>query len=99
MVLSYVRELLARRRARKAAELVCRTLRPRDSVHGSWICADESARYVVRVFCGERGVVGLPPWRECLLFSVEKGSNAVELIVEDSTYRPVIGPDNSGATP
>jgi hypothetical protein len=82
----------ARRRPRTAAELACRALRPGERLHGSWVCADEAGRYVVRLFCGERRelAVKLPPWRECLVFFVKKGTQVAELIVDDGPYRPVI---------
>jgi hypothetical protein len=80
----------ARRRACKVAGDLCRDLRPGEPVLGTSICANESDRYVVRVFCGQRTEeeprTG-PGLRECLIVSVKKGSDLAELITEDSAYR------------
>jgi hypothetical protein len=83
----------ARRRACKVAGDLCRELRPGEPILGESICANEDDRYVVRVFCGQRAEARAqmgPPWRECLIVSVKKGSNLAELITEDAAYRPTI---------
>jgi hypothetical protein len=56
------------------------------------ICADESERYVVRVFVGLRGQNQrmLPPWRECLIFGVRKDGDPSAVLVEDARYQPVL---------
>jgi hypothetical protein len=62
-------------------------------VVGTEICANEGDRYVVRVFCGHRAEAPAeksPPWRECVIVSVKKGSERAELMAEDAAYRPTI---------
>jgi hypothetical protein len=83
----------ARRRACKVAGDLCRDLRPGEPILGTTICANESDRYVIRVFCGQRAEEEPsmhPGWRECLIVSVKKGSDQAELITDDAGYRPVI---------
>ena len=57
------------------------------------ICADEEARFVVRVFVGRRDDLGpakLPPWRECPILAVPKDGGLPSLLVDDARYRPTI---------
>jgi hypothetical protein len=83
----------ARRRAREVASHLCRQLLPGEPVLGTWICANESDRYVVRVFCGQQADATAsrePGWRECLIVAVKKGSDVAQLITDDAEYRPTI---------
>jgi hypothetical protein len=83
----------ARGRARELAQESCRRLRPGEPILGTWLCANEPERYVVRVFLGERTgdpVKGLPRWRECLIFAVNKDCTVAELVNNDERYRPVV---------
>ena len=80
----------ARRAARDTAEAACRALRPGEWIMGTWLCAEEADRYVVRVFCGRRGdtEVRMPPWRECVVFAVAKATFAANVIEDDEPYEP-----------
>jgi hypothetical protein len=57
---------------------------------GASVCADEAERYVVRVFCGRRDLPPgpQPPWRECLVFAVARGTFAANPVENDMPYRP-----------
>jgi len=82
----------AKARAKAAATEACRALLPMEPILGTWICADETDRYVVRVFCGHRPPSGekLPPWRECVIFAVTKDTHTAQRLTDDEQYRPVI---------
>ena len=58
---------------------------------GTWLCAEETDRYVVRVFCGlraEEPVRRMPPWRECIVFAVTKQTFVASVVVDDEANRP-----------
>jgi len=91
----------ARKRALVLAEDLGRRLRPTEPIWNVALRADEDTRYVVLVFCGNAykdPVVCLrPPWRECLIVAVAKGSEIAELsaeLIEDAEeaqpYQPII---------
>jgi len=86
--------MYARSQAQKVVRDLCRSLLPEEPILGTVICADEADRYVVRVFFGDRPFSAetymLPPWKECLIFAVTKNSYAVEQIIDDRKYDPVI---------
>ena len=93
MLRTWVAGFRALRRAHKVAGELCQQLRPDDPVLATVICANESDRYIVRVFCGHRTEAQIdrhPGWRECLIISVKKGSDVVELVADDAKYRPTI---------
>lgn len=77
--------------ARRAAERLCAALFPGEPRHGSWVCADEPERFVVRVFCGDRAgsPARLPPWRECVVVAVDKATLTAERVADDGPYRPL----------
>lgn len=79
-------------RARRIAEALCKATYPDEPVHGSWIGANEPARFVVRVFYGQRPLTyeKLPPWRGCLIVAVDKTTLAAAPIENDEPYRPVL---------
>ena len=88
VVFDYFRGL----KARRVAEQFCQQSHPDEPLHGSWICANEPTRFVVRVFVGQREFTGtmLPPWRVCLIVAVDKTTLAAEIITDDALYRPVL---------
>ena len=81
-------------RARRLAEQFCGTLHQEESIHGSWVCANEPARFVVRVFYGHRTLVPdllpAPAWGRCIIVAVDKMTWATEQIIEDKQYRPIL---------
>ena len=81
-----------RRNAKREAVRLCRRLNSDDPVLGSVVCADETDRYIVRVFFGLRPASNLlfPPWRDCLIVAVDKESLAAERVVDDRRYDPVL---------
>lgn len=92
-MLSYFNGLCARRRA----EALCQQTNPAEPLLGSWICANEPGRFVVRVFYGQREWTSevatmMPPWRDCLIVAVDKASlHAVPVEGEDAApYQPVL---------
>jgi hypothetical protein len=93
MLRTWIAGFRARKRAHKVAGALCQQLRPDDPILATVICANEADRYIVRVFCGHRTEARIdrhPGWRECLIISVKKGSDVVELITDDAKYRPTI---------
>jgi hypothetical protein len=80
-------------RARRLAEQLCGQLYAEEPVQGSWVCASEPTRFVVRVFCGHRMTpiaTMMPPWERCVIVAVDKGTWATEQVIEDALYRPVL---------
>ncbi len=74
-ILSYFKGL----RVRRVAEALCQQTYPCEPMLGSWICADEPGRLVVRVFYGQRQWTGetvtmMPPWCDCLIVAVDKAT-------------------------
>jgi hypothetical protein len=84
----------ARQRALALAEDLGRRLRPGEPIWGVALRAEEDARYVVRVYCGD-GYKPIartgPPWRECLIIAVSKdGQTPAQWLEDAGPYRPVI---------
>ena len=81
-------------RARRLAEQLCRELYPGEPLQGSWICANEPTRFVVRVFCGHEvrttPYFMLPPWKICVIVAVHKTTLAAEQIIDDTPYHPIL---------
>ena len=88
-MLHFLAKLRDRKRACALAEKACLVTRPQEPIYASQIYADRPDRFIVRVFCGRRSasVYLMPPWKECLVFAVVKGSNAVEELT-DERYHP-----------
>jgi hypothetical protein len=91
MLASLFSRFFLRRRARAQAEAACRRLRPGAPIVGTWLCAEEPERFVVRVFCGTRAEsLRAPQWNECLVFAVTPDAARAELLVDDVAYRPTV---------
>lgn len=87
-MLSYFRGL----RARRAAEALCKQVHPDELIQGSWICASETNRFIVRVFYGQREQTAtmLPPWRECFIVAVNKTTLYAAPVGDETPYRPIL---------
>lgn len=79
-------------RARRLAEAWCKQRNPDEIIHGTWICANEPTRFVVRVFCGQRERTGekLPPWQNCSVIAVDKRTLIAAPVADDAPYRPIL---------
>ncbi len=85
---SYFKGLCARRKA----EALCQQIYPGEPLLGSWICANETDRFVVRVFYGQREWTGekMPPWRDCLIVAVDKATLQAAPVEDAAPYQPVL---------
>jgi hypothetical protein len=90
-MLKLLARLRNRRKAVEAARLLCTTSACGEPIFNAVVCAEEPDRYVVRVFLGIRdpGYDRSPPWRDCWLVAVERGTNAASRIYDD-IYKPRI---------
>lgn len=88
--LTYLAHFPARRRAVAKVREVCTSLLRGELIRGTYVCADEPERFVVLVFWGtsELELIGIPPWKECWSFAVNKASGVVHRI-HDPQYRVV----------
>lgn len=78
-----------RKIARKESTKLCQSLHPDEKIFSAVVCADESDRFVVRVFCGQRmeNEFKTVPWKGCYLFAVSKNDNGV-ISISDEKYMP-----------
>jgi|SRR5580692_8916785 hypothetical protein len=87
-------QLRAKNVAKEAAIRACKKHLPDEPILSAVICADETERYVVRVFYGKRPWSSthymLPPWLDCLIVAVRKDTYADEIIVDNGKYYPWI---------
>ena len=90
-ILNIISDFRSRSAAKEAAKAACQQLAPDEPILGVLIYADESSRYVIRVFCGHRAPAAqpLPPWEYCYVFAVPKNGEPAEQL-HDEQYRPTI---------